>query len=70
MLYVKKKLTEDLTVNVELTENDEYYTRCVGCGQEVKATEEIIDDFTGFLFGTAGIYCEKCTAKRPEQRSQ
>lgn len=68
MIYIKKKLAEDMTVEIELTEDDEYCTRCMGRGQEVKATEEIIDDFSGFLFGAAGIYCDKCTAKRQEQQ--
>lgn len=30
MIYVKKKLMEDMTANIELTEDDEYYTRCTG----------------------------------------
>lgn len=68
MIYVKKKLTEDMPVKIELTEDDEYYTHCVGCGEEVKATEEIIDDLSGFLFGASGIYCEKCAANRHEQQ--
>lgn len=27
----------------------------------VEATEDILEDFTGFLFGSTRIYCEKCS---------
>ena len=63
MIYVKKQLTEDATVQIELNEDTEFYTRCGECGQELKATDEILDDFSEFLFGSCCILCEKCTAK-------
>lgn len=64
MIYVKKQLSEDVTVRVVLTEDTEFYTDCGECGREIKATEEIIEDFSEFLFGSCSIFCEKCTAKR------
>ena len=64
MIYVKKQLSDGVTVQTELTDEDYFYTRCVDCGQEIEATNEILDDFADFIFGACYILCEKCTAKR------
>ncbi|MCH5204291.1 MAG: hypothetical protein J1F03_06055 [Oscillospiraceae bacterium] len=64
MIYIKKQLSEDVTVQIRLTEDDEFYTCCAECGQEVKATEEILDDFGEFLVGGKGIICEECVVNR------
>lgn len=64
MIYVKKKLMDGVTAEIELDEGAELYTRCMECGAIVSATDEILDDFSEFLFGSCGIVCEKCTAKR------
>ena len=64
MIYVKKQLAEGATVQINLAENDEFYTYCYECGKEIEATEEVLDDFSGFLFGANRIFCAKCTEKR------
>lgn len=64
MIYIKKKLMDGITAEIELDEDTELYTRCMECGALVTATDEILDDFSEFLFGSHGIICEKCVAKR------
>lgn len=63
MIYIKNpKNNNDITI--KLDENTEFYTECNECGKVVEATKEILDDFTGFLYGSTILYCEECTAKR------
>lgn len=63
MIYVKKQLAEDVTAQIGLNEDTEFYIGCGECGHEIKATEEILDNFSDFIFGSCTIFCEKCTAK-------
>lgn len=63
MIYIKNPKSNDV-MTVKLDENTEFYTECNDCGKEIEATEEILDDFTGFLYGSTRLYCEKCAAKR------
>ena len=68
MIYVKKQLTEGTTIPINLTENDEFYAHCDECSEEIEATDEILDDFSGFLFGFRRIFCTECTEKRRASR--
>lgn len=59
MIYIKTQTPKGET-NIELTENTKFYTKCAECGKEAEATEEIINDFCGFLFEASRLYCEDC----------
>lgn len=65
MIYIKKRV-DDIGIEIKLDENSVFYTNCGECGKSVEATDEILDDFSGFLFGSTRIYCKECTAKRKE----
>lgn len=67
MIYIKKKFMDGVTAKIELDEDAELYTRCMECGALVEATDEILDDFSDFLFGSCGIICAKCVAKRKQK---
>lgn len=62
MIYTKRQTSKGKTKTVELTEDTKFYAQCANCGKEVEATNEIIDDFWGFLFEESRVYCENCTA--------
>lgn len=62
MIYIKKQV-DDIGIEIKLDENSVFNTKCGACGKTVEATEEILEDFTGFLFGSTRIYCEECTRK-------
>lgn len=63
MIYIKKKVN-NTDVDICLDENSVFYTNCGECGKLVEATDDILEDFTGYLFGSTYICCEECTAKR------
>ncbi len=64
MIYVKKKLADGITAEIELDDGTEFYTRCMECGATVQATNEILGDFSEFFNGMSGIICEKCVENR------
>ena len=63
MVIIRKSITDEITAEIELSDETEFFTRCQKCGKLVEATDEIIDDFGEFLFNSSGIICEKCAAK-------
>lgn len=63
MIVIKKTISEEITAEIELNDETEFYTRCPECGQLVEASEEIINDFAGYLFDDVGIICKNCAMK-------
>lgn len=70
MIYIKKQTSKDKTKTVELTESTKFFTKCAECGKEVEATEEILDNFSGFLYEEKRLYCEDCTRSRSREICQ
>lgn len=64
MIYTKRQTSKGKTKTVELKEDTKFYTQCADCGKEIEATDEILDDFSDFIYGSCYIICESCTAKR------
>lgn len=64
MIYTKRQTSKGKTKTVELTEDTKFYTQCADCGREIEATEEIMDDFSEYIYGLRRIICESCTAER------
>ena len=64
MFYVKSKLDESTTLLTEITDEN-VFTRCPDCGQEVSVDlNDVIDDEGQLdLFGT-GVCCAECSRKR------
>lgn len=64
MVFVEKKVCNDITAKIELDENTEFVAYCQACGGEVDISEEIGGDLWGFLSGSTRAYCPKCSARR------
>lgn len=64
MIYIKRTTSKGKTKPIEITEDTKFFTKCTECGKEVEATEEIIDDFSEYIYGSRRVICESCTAKR------
>lgn len=64
MFYVKSQLDESTTLLTEITDEN-VFTRCPDCGQEVSVgLNDVIDDEGQLdLFGT-GVCCAECSRKR------
>ena len=64
MFYVKFHLDESTTLLTEITDEN-VFTRCPDCGQEVSVDlNNVIDDEGQLdLFGT-GVCCAECSRKR------
>lgn len=64
MFYVKSKFDENTTLLTEITDEN-VFTRCPDCGQEVSVDlNDVIDDEGQLdLFGT-GVCCAECSRKR------
>ncbi len=63
MFYIKEQLTENTTVEIDLT--GEVFTRCPDCGAEQEI--DLVDLIRGcpdFDFYGMSICCESCTKKR------
>lgn len=64
MIYIKRQTSKGKNKTVELTEDTKFYAQCADCGKEVEATEEIIDNFSEYIYGSCRIICDSCAAKR------
>lgn len=64
MFYVKTQLDESTVMLTEITDEN-VFTRCPDCGQEVSVDlNDVIDDEGQLdLFGT-GVCCAECSRKR------
>lgn len=64
MFYVKSQLDESTTLLTEITDEN-VFTRCPDCGQEVAVDlNDIVDDEGQLdLFGV-GVCCTECSRKR------
>ncbi|MBD5081535.1 MAG: hypothetical protein HDT44_07200 [Ruminococcaceae bacterium] len=62
MIYIKRTTAKGKTKPVEITDGTKFYTHCASCGKEVDATDEVINDFGGFLNEENRLYCEDCSA--------
>lgn len=64
MFYVKKEIGNDIVVKIDLYD-DEIYTQCPICGEEIQIDGEFLAQILngGDLIGTS-VYCEKCSKKR------
>jgi len=69
MFYVKAKLSEGVTLEVEIEDGENTYTRCTDCGREHLIDLGDVFDSGCDLYGTA-IYCEECTARLWAEREQ
>jgi hypothetical protein len=68
MFYVKRKLTDKVTVITEL-HDDNVFTKCPECGKEISIDlAELFCDGEGDLYGTS-VYCAGCTKKREKKKS-
>lgn len=65
MFYTKANLNEEVTVTVEL--NDEnVFCSCPDCGKEVAVDLSVVfTDGIGDMYGTA-VFCDKCAKRRLE----
>lgn len=64
MFYLKHRGTK------VYIEDDNVYTRCIGCGKEIKVDlQEILGDGESDLYGT-GCFCRECSEKRVFRRFQ
>lgn len=65
MFYVKAKINDTVELTVEI-QDDNVFTQCPKCGQEVAIDlVEIFCDVENDLYGTA-VYCAECSRKRSE----
>lgn len=65
MFYTKAKLNEEVTVTVELTDENVFCT-CPDCGDEVCVNlSEVFADGIGDMYGTA-VLCQDCAMRRIE----
>ena len=62
MFYVKAKLSEGVTLEVEIEDGGNTYTRCGDCGREFLIDLGDVFEGGGDLYGNG--YCEECSAKR------
>ena len=62
MFYVKTQLIQGTELTTEIHE-DNVFTRCPGCGDEVSVDlAEVFSDGECDLYGT-GIFCKTCSQK-------
>lgn len=59
-----QKIINNAEVELSLDEDTIFYTNCGECGKLLEATDDILEDFTGYLFGSTRLICEECSAKR------
>lgn len=60
MFYVKAKINEEVSINIDITDEN-VFTKCPGCEKEQQVDlQEILKD--GDLFGTT-VICADCTKK-------
>ena len=66
MFYTKAKLNEEVTIKVEL--NDEnVFCYCPECGEEVPVDlSEVFGTGRGDMYSTS-VFCKECSAKRIRQ---
>ena len=64
MIFLKRKLTDGVTAEIELDEDTLLYATCQKCGAAVEATEDIVENFSEYLYGCCYLICERCAAKR------
>lgn len=63
MFYVKAHLPDDVTLTTEIR-NDNVFTRCPCCGEEVKVDlVELLGDGKSNLEGTT-VYCQACSRRK------
>ena len=66
MFYIKTKINEGTYITTEITDENTF-TRCVDCGQEVQVDlDEMVIDGHLDLFGT-GMRCEDCSIRHAQE---
>lgn len=63
MFYIKKKISNDIEVNIDLYD-DEIYTKCTKCGKEYQmSNEDLIHVLENEDLVSTTIECDKCYRK-------
>ena len=67
MLKTKIKLSNGLEIVTPLSdENSEIYAVCPKCGKAFES-DEVLNCFSDFFFGSASLYCVECSAQMSKQ---
>lgn len=64
MFYIKKKINDDIEVNIDIYE-DEIFTTCEVCNKEMQIEpEHLADIIKDQALASTYVLCEDCSKKR------
>lgn len=64
MFYIKKKITDDIEIKIDIYEN-EIFTTCGDCGKEMQIeSEHLADIIKDQALASTYVLCEECSKIR------